>query len=737
MPDLTWIDAVSRLRSRRERGVLVTLTAVRGHAPQRAGAKMVVSAEQAWGTIGGGNLEAVAMARARDMLTANASVPEVLESALSDKAPFQYGVQCCGGTVSLLLEPLPVVAAVAIFGVGHVGLELARILARHDLELHLIDTRPDKLTGERLAVLADAVARVHVHSQPLLPEVVLDELPPGAHVLIMTHDHAEDVALCDAVLRHGEFGSIGLIGSSAKWTRFRRRLRTEGGHDDATINRIKTPIGLGDITGKAPATIAVSVAADLLRTFERERASVTAESEPAESEPAQPEEAHVRLTIRQRHDRGEAVSTARLYRAHVMDVPDNPFHGGALRADDDVGLLVVEGTITERDAFERVRARNPDTQVVELRRGLLLPGLVDTHVHYPQLRVIGSLGLPLLDWLDRCALPEEARFADVEYARAVAGEFVTALAAAGTTTALVFGSHYPAAVDALFAAATERGLRITSGLVLGDRFLRPELRTTARRAYEQGLALARRWHSVGRTRYAVTPRFSLSCTDEMLESCRALHDEVAGSWFTSHLNENMAEVAEVRRLFDCAAYLDSYEGHGLVGPRSVFAHNVYPTETELKLLGARGASVAHCATSNAALGSGSFPFDQHLAHGVHVALGCDVGGGTGFSLFKEGLQAYFIQRLRGASGVSLTSAHLLYLATGAGAAALGLDDQIGDLGVGKRFDALWLDPAVGTPLEVGLRHAAGEQDALAKVFALATPHDIAAVWVDGNEAKRD
>lgn len=731
MPDLTWIDAVTRLRSCRERGVLVTLTAVRGHAPQRAGAKMVVSAEQTWGTIGGGNVEAVAIARARDMLVASANVPEVLESALSDKAPFQYGVQCCGGEVSLLLEPLPVVAAVAIFGVGHVGLELARILARHDLELHLIDTRPEQLTGERLAVLADSVARVHVHSQPLLPEIALDELPPGAHVLIMTHDHAEDVALCDAVLRHGEFGSIGLIGSSAKWARFRRRLRTEGGHDDATINRIKTPIGLGDITGKEPATIAVSVAADLLRTFERERASATAESEPVRLEAV-----NERCTIRRSHDRREVMSTARLYRAHVMDVPDSPFRGGALRADADAGLLVVDGVITERDAFERVRARNPDTQVVELHRGLLLPGLVDTHVHYPQLRVIGSLGMPLLDWLDRCALPEEARFADVKYARAVAGEFVAALAAAGTTTALVFGSHYPAAVDALFAAATERGLRITSGLVLGDRFLRPELCTTARRGYEQGLALARRWHSVGRTRYAVTPRFSLSCTDELLEACRALHDDVAGSWFTSHLNENVAEVAEVRRLFDCAAYLDSYEGHGLVGPRSIFAHNVHPTETELELLGARGASVAHCATSNAALGSGSFPFDQHLAHDVRVALGCDVGGGTGFSLFKEGLQAYFIQRLRGTSGVPLSSAHLLYLATAAGAAALGLDEQIGDLRAGKRFDALWLDPAVGTPLEIGLRHAASEQDALAKVFALATPHDVAAVWVDGNEAKR-
>jgi xanthine dehydrogenase accessory factor len=270
MPDSTWVAAVARLRARREPGVLVTLAAVRGHAPRRPGAKMVVAATETWGSIGGGNVEAVAIDRARELLAAPHAEAEMVESALTDKAPYQHGVQCCGGTVSVLLEPLPVVPSVAIFGVGHVGFELARILARHDLDLHLVDSRPEQLSEQRLAVLADAVAQVHVHRVPVLPEIVLGELPPGSHVLIMTHDHAEDAALCDAVLRGGEFGSIGLIGSAGKWARFRHRLRTEGGFDDATIDRIKTPIGLPDISGKEPATIAVSVAADLLRTFSRE-----------------------------------------------------------------------------------------------------------------------------------------------------------------------------------------------------------------------------------------------------------------------------------------------------------------------------------------------------------------------------------------------------------------------------------------------------------------------------------
>jgi xanthine dehydrogenase accessory factor len=274
MPDRTWLDAVARLRAAREPGVLVTVAAVHGHAPRAAGAKLVVGAHRTWGSIGGGNLEAVAIDQARQMLADQAAGPEMMESALSDKVPYQRGVQCCGGTVTVLFEPLPVVPAVAIFGVGHVGLELARILARQDIDLHLIDTRPEQLADERLAVLSDAVARVRVHRPVVLPETVLGDLPADAHVLIMTHDHAEDLALCDAVLRGGSFGSIGLIGSAGKWARFRRKLAGELGHDAEAIARIKTPIGLPGIAGKEPATIAVSVAADLLAALEHNRAGV-------------------------------------------------------------------------------------------------------------------------------------------------------------------------------------------------------------------------------------------------------------------------------------------------------------------------------------------------------------------------------------------------------------------------------------------------------------------------------
>ena len=268
---MNWLRAVERLRSDRRPGVLVTVASVRGHAPREAGAKMVVAEDGAWDTIGGGNLEATAIARARELIADGRRAPETLSVALSDKAASEHGQQCCGGEVSLLLEPLLVVPSVAIFGLGHVGMELARILARRDLELHLVDSRADLLEPERLRPLDDALARIHVH-HALVPELVLGQVPPGTHVLVMTHDHAEDAALCDVALRCGHLGSIGLIGSASKWRRFQTILAREG-HTPEAIARITSPIGMPDLSGKDPSTVAIGVAAALLQSLETEAAA--------------------------------------------------------------------------------------------------------------------------------------------------------------------------------------------------------------------------------------------------------------------------------------------------------------------------------------------------------------------------------------------------------------------------------------------------------------------------------
>lgn len=260
---MDWLDALQHLRAEGAPGVLVTVTEVRGHAPREAGAKMVVAETDTWDTVGGGNLEATVVERARVLLATGATDPETVTFSLNEHAAVEHGRQCCGGVVSVLLEPQGARPVVAVFGVGHVGHELARVLSRLPLNLHLVDSREGQLAPARLADVTDGAAQVHLHHSPV-PENVLAGLPAGAHVLIMSHDHAEDFVLCDAALRRDDLGTVGLIGSRAKWARFRQRLRAEG-HAESTVDRITCPIGLPGIPGKAPAVIAISVAARLLQ----------------------------------------------------------------------------------------------------------------------------------------------------------------------------------------------------------------------------------------------------------------------------------------------------------------------------------------------------------------------------------------------------------------------------------------------------------------------------------------
>ena len=264
---MDWLDALNQLRREGSPAVLITVIEVRGHAPREAGAKMVVSSEHSWGSVGGGNLEESAIRRARELTSCGASEPETRLARLNEHARNEHGRQCCGGEVTLLLEPMPARPTVAIFGMGHVGYEIARILSRLDLRLELVDSREDQLDPLRLADITAGAADVTAHHL-LLGEQLLERLPTGAHVLIMSHDHAEDFALCDAALRLPQIRSIGLIGSSAKWSGFRRRL-TGAGHPAQSIDRIRCPIGLSDIAGKQPAVIAVSVVASLLQTMQQ------------------------------------------------------------------------------------------------------------------------------------------------------------------------------------------------------------------------------------------------------------------------------------------------------------------------------------------------------------------------------------------------------------------------------------------------------------------------------------
>jgi len=429
--------------------------------------------------------------------------------------------------------------------------------------------------------------------------------------------------------------------------------------------------------------------------------------------------------------------TAELLRAAIFHTPRNPFREErALEAHLDGGLLIEDGRVRACGDFADVRAAHPQAPLRDLRGGFLLPGFVDAHVHFPQVRVLGNLGLSLLDWLEQCALPEEARLADAAYAARIAQEFTRALASHGTTTALVFGAHFSAATAALFEETRAAGLRIISGLVVSDRALRAELHQTPEAAYRESKELIARFHGQGRLGYAVTPRFALSASEAMLEVCGALLREHPSVHFQTHLNENVTEIAAVVRTFPWAGdYLGVYERFGLAGARSVFAHSVRSSDRELRRLAAHGSAVAHCPSSNAALGSGYFPLLRHVQAGVRVALGTDVGAGTGFGMLKEGLQAYLMQRLA-PDGFPLTPAHLLYLATRAGAEALGMGGEIGDFSVGKAADCVYLRPPAPSPLAsvaASVASRAGDAEhALGAVFALAGLESVREVRVEGD-----
>jgi guanine deaminase len=417
-----------------------------------------------------------------------------------------------------------------------------------------------------------------------------------------------------------------------------------------------------------------------------------------------------------------------IVRSAIYHTPRNPFaQANTMEHFAGGALAIVNNKITACGDYSEIRRAHPDAPVRDLRAGFVLPGFIDTHIHFPQVRVLGGLGYSLLDWLEKLTLPEEARLADSAYASVIAAEFVTHMASHGTTTALVFGSHFEEATTHLFQEAARQGLRIFSGLVLADRRLLPELHQSPQAAWDASKRLIARFPG----RYVVTPRFALSSSEAMLEVCQGLMKEVPSLRFTSHINENPREIEEVARSFPAARdYLAVYETFGLMGRRSVLAHNVHPSSDQLRRFAEADASVAHCPSSNAALGSGIFPMRRHLDARVRFALGTDVGGGTGFGVLNEALRAYLFQRVA-ASPLALSPAQLLYLATRAGAESLAIEDQTGDFTPGKAADFVYLEPPAGSPLGSVLKATDDPERRLAALITLAGAECVREVQVEG------
>lgn len=430
-----------------------------------------------------------------------------------------------------------------------------------------------------------------------------------------------------------------------------------------------------------------------------------------------------------------------LHRAHIFHITGSPTVNEAplhLVEHPDGGLLVDDnGRIAWCGPWGERPAAAESATVVDHPDGFLLPGFVDTHMHFPQVNCIDSYGGgQLLEWLNLCIFPSEAKLADAEFARGAASEFCDRMITAGTTTGLVFGSQFPDAQDSLHETARQRGLRLITGRTtqtVGPPSAEPLL-TSEDDAIRLTAEEIERWHPLEESaraealvQVAVVPRFTLSLTTTTLAGLGELYEAYRdkGVYFTSHLNENnrpgTGEIDTVKQLFSVESYLDTYDGRflpgsvtggpGFLGPRSVMAHGVHCTDAELARLAETGTSIAHCPVSQLFLGSGTMPWRRTTAAGVNVALGSDFSAGDEWFI-PQVLNACFKVHISepGDAGVSLHPAELLFTGTLAGARALDLEDRIGNLDVGKEADFVIIDPSRWRMLEHSLRWGSRPDD---------------------------
>ena len=399
-------------------------------------------------------------------------------------------------------------------------------------------------------------------------------------------------------------------------------------------------------------------------------------------------------------------SSVHAIRGAFLDFVADPFYVSELesvRYIADGLLVVIDGAIADFGAYDDLHPQYADVPVTAYPGKLIMPGFIDTHVHFPQLEMIAAYGEQLLEWLNQYTFPTEEKFKDKAYAQKIASLFLDELLRNGTTTALVFATVHPQSVDAFFEEASRRKLRMIAGKVLMDRHAPEGLTDTPESAYEDSKKLIEKWHGHGRLLYAITPRFAITSTDEQLRLAGKLLQEFPDVYLHTHLSENMKEVEWVAELFpDRQSYLDVYDRAGLVGEKSVFAHGVHLTDAEFQRLSEAKSALAFCPTSNLFLGSGLFKLHQAkaIAQPVKVGLGSDVGAGTSFSMLQTASEAYKVSQLQGRS---LSAFKALFLATLGGAQALSLEDKLGNFEPGKEADFIVLNPQA-TPL-MAIRNA--------------------------------
>jgi guanine deaminase len=408
-------------------------------------------------------------------------------------------------------------------------------------------------------------------------------------------------------------------------------------------------------------------------------------------------------------------------RGTFFDLVDDPWgHVGheedAARFVRDGLLIVRDGMIEDFGPIAEVSRRHPDVAVTHLPDRLILPGFIDGHIHFPQVRVLGAYGQQLLDWLLTWIFPEELKYSDREYARTAAQHFFQALLAGGTTTCQAFTTSSPVSTEVFFEEAERREMRVIAGLTGIDRFAPDEVVISPDDFYAETKRLIERYHRQGRLLYAITPRFAVGCTDEMMERCRQLKEEHPDCWINTHISENPTELRTSRIEFpDCPDYTSVHEKHGLLGPKFTAGHGVWLSNDEFRRFSKAGAAISFCPLSNLFLGSGLFRLGRATDpdHPVRLSVGSDVGGGNAFSIIRVLEEAYKVglcnntmldgsvnpreQDTGEAERNKLSPYRAFYLATLGGARSLYLDDLLGNFAPGKEADFVAIDWNAGQP----------------------------------------
>jgi len=429
--------------------------------------------------------------------------------------------------------------------------------------------------------------------------------------------------------------------------------------------------------------------------------------------------------------------TEKLLRGRLLSfksAPSGPDDTSAYIYEEDGALLIRDGKIIASGAYSQVlTAASQTAQEVDHRPHLLLPGLIDTHIHFPQAQVIASWADQLLDWLNDYTFPAEQKFADKVHGARIAEGFYDALLANGTTTAVAYCSSHPNSVEAYFEEAERRGMLMVGGKTMMDRNAPDALCDTAQSSYDDSKALLQKWHGRGRADYAVTPRFAITSTPAQLEAAGALLKEYPDCHLQTHINENHNEIALTRELYpEAADYLGIYEDFGLLGPKTLLGHCIHMTERELGVMKDTGSVAVFCPTSNLFLGSGLFDKARLEGAGIRTAIATDVGGGTNYSMLRtldEGYKVLQLQRQR------LHPLETFYWATKGNADALSLSDRIGTLEAGTDADVIVLNAEATQPMALRMETVETLSEELFLLQTLGDDRSVVETYVAGEPRK--